>query len=218
MINIIYSGIFGTSTFQISYHKNGNQISPWKDINYMNIDGTYNMIVEIPKWTREKMEMMKNIKHNPIKQDMKKGKTRYFKYGPIPFTYGFMPQTWENPKQLDKRTGKKGDDDPLDLIEISDKIFTHGGITKVKVLGVLYMIDEGETDWKIIVVSNRNPQFDKINSLKDVSIKKLDMIKKWFENYKKYKGVSVIIGDYLDKTIAEEIIEHTHASFLEIKK
>jgi hypothetical protein len=35
-----------------------NRISPWHDVPYKNTeDGSYNMVVEIPKWTRAKFEI-----------------------------------------------------------------------------------------------------------------------------------------------------------------
>ena len=36
------------------------------------------------------------------------------------FNYGMIPQTWENNKIKDKDTGCYGDNDPIDIIELSD--------------------------------------------------------------------------------------------------
>jgi hypothetical protein len=49
------------------------QVSPWHDIPLMNDDGTLNMVVEIPRWTRSKMEIATQEPFNPIKQDVKNG-------------------------------------------------------------------------------------------------------------------------------------------------
>lgn len=222
-IRIIYKGNFGTDKFQIYYCINDKKISSWFDINYKNDDGTYNAIIEISRWTREKMEMIKSNKYHIVKQDKKNGKLRFFDYGPIPFNYGFIPQTWEDPGKKDHLTGYPGDDDPIDVVEISNFQIKHGMITRIKILGVLYMIDEGETDWKVIVVSNLNRNFKNINSLKDVSNEKLNLIKKWFVNYKKKENASwqkengVIVKDFLSKNDAIDIIESTHASFVHTK-
>lgn len=35
---------------------------------------------------------------------------------------------------------------------------------KVKVLGVLAMIDEGETDWKVIAINVEDPEANDLNS------------------------------------------------------
>ena len=51
-----------------------------------------------------------------------------------------------------------GDKDPLDIIDISDFIATTGQVKSVKVLGVVALVDEGETDWKIIGIDVRDPK------------------------------------------------------------
>jgi inorganic pyrophosphatase len=93
------------------------------------------------------------------------------------FNYGFFPQTWENPDEIDPLTNLKGmaqlpdsfpcselgDGDPLDVVEIG--IFpqrTHG-VAFVKVIGAIGLIDEGETDWKIIAVDVNDPKAHFIN-------------------------------------------------------
>lgn len=35
------------------------------------------------------------------------------------FNYGMIPQTWENSKHQDRETEAFGDNDPLDLVEMS---------------------------------------------------------------------------------------------------
>lgn len=42
------------------------------------------------------MELATTEANNPIKQDMKKGKLRYYPYN-INWNYGMLPQTWEDP-------------------------------------------------------------------------------------------------------------------------
>lgn len=44
-------------------------------------DGSYNMLVEIPKWTRRKFEIATTEPYNPIKQDLKNGVLREYTYG-----------------------------------------------------------------------------------------------------------------------------------------
>ena len=46
-----------------------------------------------------------------------------------------------------------GDNDPIDVCEISGVQVPPGQVIQVKVLGVYAMIDEGETDWKVIAVN-----------------------------------------------------------------
>lgn len=46
---------------------------------------------------------------------------------------------------MDEHTHAKGDNDPLDVCEIGEKVHERGAVVQVKVLGIMAMIDEGET-------------------------------------------------------------------------
>ena len=78
---------------------------------------------------------------------------------------GAFPQTWEDPSHISHDTGCRGDNDPLDVIEIGLRQREVGSITPVKVLGVFAMIDAGETDWKVLVISMDDPLSDLINGM-----------------------------------------------------
>lgn len=41
---------------------------------------------------------------------------------------------------------------------------SRGEVIKVKVLGILAMIDEGETDWKVIAINVEDPEAKDMNS------------------------------------------------------
>ena len=43
-----------------------------------------------------------------------------------------------------------------------------GDVLEVKVLGLLAMIDDGETDWKMMVIDVNDPQATDLNNLEDV--------------------------------------------------
>ena len=62
----------------------------------------------------------------------------------------------------------KGDNDPIDAVDISEATQKTGDIIQVKVLGTYAMIDEGETDWKIVVINVNDPNADKINGKLDL--------------------------------------------------
>jgi len=124
-------------------------MSCWHDIPLVvNKTGVFNYVNEIPKGDLAKMECATKERWNPIKQDVKKGKLRFFSYGPIPFNYGFLPQTWEDPTKRStfSDSATMGDNDPIDVVELSDMPLSCGQISSVKVLGCLGLIDEGETD------------------------------------------------------------------------
>jgi inorganic pyrophosphatase len=105
---------------------------------------------------------------NPIKQDTKKGNLRFYPYN-INWNYGFLPQTWEDPgEKNDACGGVFGDNDPVDVVEISSSTLEMGGVYPVKCVGVYAMIDDGELDWKVIAINTEDPLADKINDVEDV--------------------------------------------------
>ena len=113
----------------MKYSENGKSISPWHDIPLRN--GEYfNFINEIPKFTRAKMEVSTKEEGNPIAQDMKNGKLRDY-HGPIFWNYGCLPQTWEDPNVMHPEVKCKGDNDPLDVVEIGSKALASGSVHKV---------------------------------------------------------------------------------------
>lgn len=77
-------------------------------------------------------------------------------------------QTWEDPSQIHLETKCKGDNDPLDVCEIGDRPSFVGQIKQVKVLGIIALIDEGETDWKIVAIDVDDPLASKLNDIGDI--------------------------------------------------
>ena len=128
---------------------------------------------------------------NPIIQDSKKGKVRnvrnVFPYKGYIHNYGAFPQTWEDPAHVDKSTGYNGDGDPLDVCEIGESIGYVGQVKQVKVLGCLALIDEGETDWKILAIDTKDPLASSVNEISDVEKHfpgLLNATYVWFRDYK----------------------------------
>lgn len=50
------------------------------------------------------------------------------------------------------------------LSSCSIQVCFPGQVIQVKVLGILAMIDEGETDWKVIAVNAKDPDAKNLNS------------------------------------------------------
>jgi len=53
----------------------------------------------------------------------------------------------------------------LDVCEIGETVGYTGQIKQVKVLGVMALLDEEETDWKVIVIDINDPLAPKLNGL-----------------------------------------------------
>merc|ERR1712137_1230420 len=142
-----HSGDISTTDYRVFCKRDGNYVSYLHDIPlYANEEKTVlNMVVEIPRGTNAKMEICLKEDGNPIKQDVKNGKLRFVDdvhpYQGYIWNYGALPQTWEMP--------------------------THKH-PQVKPLGIMALIDEGETDWKVIVIDVNDPRADEFNDISDV--------------------------------------------------
>jgi inorganic pyrophosphatase len=178
-------GELGSPHYREYFFLNHQPVSPFHDIPLW-VDrnrGIVNMIVEIPKGTHPKLEISKGDKLNPIKQDVKNGKLR-FVHDPYPFNYGAFPQTWENPQFHDDRTNAKGDNDPLDVCDLSSIVKPTGTVVQVKILGTYAMIDSGETDWKIVVIDINDPKAHLYQSHTDIPQEVLSPVFTFLRDYK----------------------------------
>ena len=194
-----------TESYRLYFKNSANEVvSPFHDIPLKPIEcasseaesvianDLFNMIVEVPKWSNAKMEISKSKPMNPIMQDVKKGKVRFvgnvFPHRGYIWNYGAFPQTWEDPTVAHSETATTGDNDPLDVCDISNIISPRGAVIQVKVLGVLLMIDEGETDWKIIAINSADPFADHMEDITDVEKYKPGLLHATIEWFKYYKG------------------------------
>jgi len=205
------------------FNKEGVPISPFHDIPLIadKEKGHYHMFVEIPRGSNAKLEVSTGDEFNPIKQDVKRGKLRFVHdvepYSGYIWNYGAFPQTWEDPTHKDERTGCLGDNDPLDVCEIGGATAKVGEVKVVKLLGVLALIDEGETDWKVIVIDVNDPLADKLNDIGDVE-KHLPGLSKatyeWFRTYKMPGGAPAnefaFNGEIKDAKYAAQVVEDNY--------
>lgn len=111
----------------------------------------------------------------------------------------------------------KGDNDPLDVVEIGSEALASGTVHKVKVLGVLAMIDDGELDWKVIAIKSEDPLAKELHDIQDVEAKlpgTVSGIREWFRWYKTPDGKPLNGFGFEEKALprakALEVIEETH--------
>jgi len=209
-------GTFGTVSYRL-YHN--EYPSLWHDVPLTpksnSEDNVINFITEIPMYYSSKMELSKEEPNNPIMQDTNKdGSPRYYSYGVSFFNYGLIPQTWEDPELLTDGIG--GDNDPLDVMEVGSHPFKIGSITPCRVIGSLLLIDEGETDYKILCISTSDPDAKHIHSTEDLEKIKpgyLDNLRLWLKRYKTTDGKpenNLAQDEPYDLTKTLDIIKETH--------
>ena len=117
------------------------------------MDEIFEAIIEVPKGSPNKYQ----LKMDKLEFDM-----RFPKGFKIPANYGFIPGTMG------------GDKDPLDVFVISSKPIKPKTKVKIKPLGIMRCMDDGEQDDKIIAVP--------VNSKRKTYPKKEFVY--WTEHYK----------------------------------
>jgi len=221
------NGAANTLEYSVYLENNkGELVSPFHDIPLYadEAKGILNMVVEIPRWSNAKLEITKGSPFNPIKQDVKKGQLRFVKncfphHGYI-WNYGAFPQTWEDPSHTDNDTKANGDNDPVDVCEIGFTVAKVGAVKQVKVLGAMALLDEGETDWKIIAIDVTDPLANELNDIEDVERKLPGFLKateEWFRIYKipdgKPENKFAFNGEAKNKEYAIRVIKETHEAW-----
>ncbi|HBF22108.1 MAG TPA: inorganic pyrophosphatase [Cryomorphaceae bacterium] len=149
--------------------------------------GFINGIIEIPKQSRAKYELDKES--GLLKLDRVLYSAMYY-----PANYGFIPQTYCDDK------------DPLDILIMSQIEVTPLCLVHAKIIGVMWMLDNGEADDKIIAVAAGDPavnHFEDISELPEHTIREL---RSFFEDYKKLENKEVIVEEFQDKSTAMHIL------------
>ncbi len=139
--------------------------------------GSVNVVIEIPKGTTGMWEVSTN--DGTIEWEFKKGIHREVNYlGGSLANYGSIPKTL-----LSKQYG--GDGDLIDIVVIGEAI-PRDSFIKVRLIGVLKMLDEGEFDAKLLAVREGSPEYQ-VSSIDELNSKfngLADNVASWFVNYK----------------------------------
>ena len=155
-----------------------------KDINSGHRD-EFNVIIEINKGSKNKYEIDKETGLIKLDRVMHTSQD-------MPFDYGFVPQTlWE-------------DGDPLDVVLLTTYPLLPNILVKVRPVGMMDMVDDGESDVKIIAVPVKDPRFDDIKDLKDINKHTLKEMEHYFTTYKKLQNKEVLIKGFYDTLKAKE--------------
>jgi len=146
-----------------------------------------NVVIEIPKGSKNKYEMDKETGLIMLDRALHTAQD-------YPFDYGFMPQShWE-------------DGDPLDIVVLTTYPLAPGILVKVRPIGIAHMIDDGESDAKILAVPEKDPRWDEVIDLADVNQHTLKEIEHFFLTYKQLQNKEVTIDGFGDKAAAIEAI------------
>ena len=115
-----------------------------------------------------------------------------------PADYGYVPMTLCE------------DGDPLDALLIIDESVPHGSALSVRPIGVLYMVDDGDNDEKLICVATKDVSKSHIHSVDDLGPNFKPMVEHFYSNYKAWKndwkGSPVSFNGWGDINAAQKVI------------
>lgn len=164
--------------------------NPWHSVHYGdNAPDVVNAIIEIPRNSRAKYELDKET--GLLKLDRVLYSSTYY-----PANYGFIPKTYCD------------DNDPLDILVLSQIDMQPLCLVEAKVIGVMRMLDQGEADDKIIAVCANDMSVKHINDIEELPPHFVKELRHFFEEYKRLEEKVVKIEEFQGARLAKKIIGH----------
>lgn len=118
-----------------------------------------------------------------------------------PTDYGYIPQTLCQ------------DGDPLDALLVIDEPIEEGTLVPARPIGVLYMVDEGESDEKLVCVAAKDISKDRIKSVDDLGPHFKKRVEHFYSHVKDWKndwqGVSVEFKGWGGPDEAKKVISES---------
>ncbi|MEX0934503.1 MAG: inorganic diphosphatase, partial [Candidatus Saccharimonadales bacterium] len=149
-----------------------------------------NLVIEVRRGERNKYELDKDS--GELILDRVNGAAMGY-----PTDYGYVPDTLCD------------DGDPLDGLLVIDESVPHGVVVPARPLGVLYMVDNGENDEKLICVAVSDVTKSHIKTVEDLGDNFKPMIEHYYSQYKSWKndwqGTPVSFNGWGDVKAAEEV-------------
>src|SRR5947209_7757474 len=168
---------------------------PWHDVSLGdNVPDLVPVVVEVPKGSKTKYEL-----------DKKSGLIRVdrilFSSVHYPANYGFIPQTYCE------------DRDPLDVLLLGQESLVPLSLARAKPIGLMKMVDQGESDDKIIAVHLDDAEFAHYDSVDQLPPHRLTQVKRFFEDYKVLEHKSVTVEGFLGPTEAKSALKSAMAAY-----
>ncbi|HAA13728.1 MAG TPA: inorganic pyrophosphatase [Cytophagales bacterium] len=169
--------------------------NPWHSVSPgENTPEIVNGIIEIPKNNRAKYELDKDS--GLLKLDRVIYSSMYY-----PANYGFIPQSYCD------------DNDPLDILVLSQITIVPMCIVSAKVIGVMRMLDGGEKDDKIIAVAENDMSVNHINDIDELPRHFIKELQNFFEDYKKLENKTVEVEDFQNAEVAKKIVSKSFVDY-----
>lgn len=158
-----------------------------------------NVIVEIPKFSKNKFEIDKETGIIALDRVMHTAQD-------YPFDYGFVPQTLFD------------DGDALDVVLVTTYPLAPGILVKARPIGIMEMVDGGEQDDKVVAVPLEDPRFENVKDISDLHSHFQKEMGHFFETYKKVQNKEVSVGPWYGVDKAKEAFEKSVEMYKNNKK
>jgi len=128
-----------------------------------------------------------------------------------PALYGFIPRTYcgQHVNALEPDS-IRADGDPLDIVVVSERPIAHAEvILTARVVGGLRMIDNDESDDKIVGVLQNDSFWQHVTEIDELPSALVERLRHYFATYKLQPGEKdpVIVKENLDRAQALRVIE-----------
>jgi len=164
-------------------------MNPWHDISADRISAeSFIAVIEIPKGGKLKYELDKET--GLLRLDRVLFTSTHY-----PANYGFIPRTLSQ------------DGDPLDVLVLCQEHLEPLSIVECYPIGVLKMIDDDQTDEKIIAIPFGDPSLNVYNDMTGLPVHQFHEIRHFFEVYKHLENKSTYVQNICSRDVAEQIIE-----------
>ena len=140
-----------------------------------------------------------------------------------PSPYGFVPRTLCGPevaRLAEERTGRRGlvgDDDPLDILVLTEKDFAHGNLLVQGIpIGGLGMLDGHEVDDKIVAVMAKDAVYGDVSDIGQLPSLLTNRLKHYFLTYKQAPDEKHLACELLrvyGRDEAGEVIRRSQADY-----
>jgi len=162
---------------------------PWHDIanGPEDADGTFNVIVEIPKGSKVKYELDKATGLLRVDRIL---------YSSVmyPANYGFITRSY------------CGDGDPLDVLVLGSEPVVPLSILRARAIGLMRMIDQGAPDDKIVAVHVNDPAFSDYHDIAELPGHLAREMRRFFEDYKALEGKKVSVAEMEGRDVAVRVV------------
>ena len=120
---------------------------------------------------------------------------------PFPANYGSIENTLAE------------DGDQLDVLVITDEPIIAMTRVEIKPVGVMYMIDNHEEDYKLVAVAKTDDNYNKVASTDEFAPDFRDKIQAFFKNFKDATNTPVSFKGWGDAKDAEKLIVESQKRF-----